>query len=155
MLQKYKINRTSPRNHVWKSPIDLKTCSACSKYSNYYVPITVCPTNSTWAPRYIHLKLKLLKIAKVYWFSLQSYSYYRETTKKIYWISKDFTDFHQPISELNWSWLSKQLLEHSNSSMCCTLSSFLGRSETSRHDFSGVYVLFCIFATNHRIWPVT
>ena len=47
-----------------------------------------------------------------------------------------------PISELKRSWIGKRLLSHSISNVCYTLSRFLERSETSRHDFWSRLVFF-------------
>ena len=70
MCEKYKIKSMGSGNRVCRLPIALKTCSACSTGSNYYVAITVCPSNSSWAPRTIHLKINPPKIPENQGFSL-------------------------------------------------------------------------------------
>ena len=117
LLQKYKKNETRSRNHAWRSPIALKTCSACSTRSKYYVTITVCPSNSSWAPREVHLMINPPKISENPLFSLETAVV---TDSDYWWFPKDFADFHGflegwssngPISELlKRSWMGKRLL---------------------------------------------
>ena len=58
------------RKRIWSGPRGPKTCSTWSTCPNYYTPITDWPTNSSWAPRSIHLKTNRRKFPK-FWQNLQ------------------------------------------------------------------------------------